>query len=532
MTRFARRLAVVRRAPKPIAAVAALVVAAGIVALPSSGAGGAPPHAARTRNPAAASSGAVLPTMSCADLASHDLTGLRDAPTSITATTPVAATGSTPAYCDVTGYVAPQIQFEVRLPLTTWNGRYYQTGCGGFCGVVPISSCGQALDRNFAVGAENTGHVGTDGLWAYHNRPAEIDWGYRSPHVVSIAAKALIKVFYGKSPAYSYFQGCSTGGRQALSEAQRFPHDFDGIIAGDPANRQNYLAPIAQGWVEPVNRDRRGNLILPKDKLPLLHDAVLSKCDALDGREDGVLDNPSRCTFDPGSLRCRRGEERSGCLTSAQVRVVRDFYSGPRNSHGRILMRGLPLGSELGWGIYDIGTDTSLSGAGNFATQVLRYLAFRRDPGPSYQISDFSLDHDIRKLHYMARIYNADNPDLRRFRAGGGRLILYHGFADPLISPYSTINYYRAAARLGRGLARTQRWVRLFMLPGFITAQEGRAPTRSTGWTISPTGWNADRHPHRRGHQGRLDDPAGPAPVPGASVELSPRRVRRARIAR
>ncbi len=189
---------------------------------------------------------ASQPVMACADLVGQALAGLRGAPTSVTSATVVPASGTTPEYCDVKGYVASQIQFEVRLPTGTWNGRYFQTGCGGFCGYVPISSCATALDRNFAVAAENSGHVGSDALWAYNNRRLEIDWGYRSPHVVSIAAKALIHRFYGETPRYSYFQGCSTGGRQALMEAQRFPHDFDGIIGGDPANRQNYLAPLAK----------------------------------------------------------------------------------------------------------------------------------------------------------------------------------------------------------------------------------------------------------------------------------------------
>lgn len=404
--------------------------------------------------------------MDCASLATHDFTTLRDAPTSITSAKTVAASAGTPAYCDVTGYIAPQIQFEVRLPTATWNGRYFQTGCGGFCGIVPISSCGQALNANFAVGAENTGHVGSDGLWAYNNRPAEIDFGYRSPHVLSIAAKALIDVYYGQQPAYSYFQGCSTGGRQALSEAERYPTDFNGIVAGDPAMRQNYLAPIAQGWVERVNRDRNGHLILTTDKLPLLHDAVLATCDALDGRTDGVLDDPTRCHFDPGTLTCTSGQDPTTCLTPAQVAVVRDFYGGPRTSGGKVLMAGLPFGSELGWAGIDIGTETSLSGAGNFATQVLRYLAFKKDPGPTYTIQDFNMNTGFAKLRYMARIYNADNPDLRAFRAAGGKLILYHGGADPLISPASSTQFYDDAVKIGGGLTATQRWFRMFLLPG------------------------------------------------------------------
>jgi hypothetical protein len=451
-----------------------------------------------------ASRPAVQPVMACTALAGQDFAAVPGAPTSITGAAVVPASGGTPEYCRVTGYVAPQIQFELRLPTTTWNGRYFQTGCGGFCGVIPIAGCAQALDADFAVAAENSGHVGGDALWAYDDRPLEIDWGYRSPHVVSIAAKAVIARFYGRGPAYSYFQGCSTGGRQALMEAQRFPHDFDGIIAGDPANRQNYLAPIAQGWVERANRDANGHLILTSDKLPLLNRAVLSDCDGLDGHADGVLDDPRACAFDPGSLECAPGQAPAECLTPAQVAVVRKIYAGPTDRHGRSLFPGLPRGSELGWAGIDIGSDTSLSGAGNFALQVLRYLAFKRDPGPSYQLTDFDFDRDPPKLRYMARIFNSDDPDMRAFRNAGGKLILYHGFADPLITPYSTIDYYRDAAAVSGGLAATQRWFRLFLLPGvyhcaggpgadtvdWLTAirqwvEDGRAPATTTARKLS-----------------------------------------------
>jgi hypothetical protein len=154
----------------------------------------------------------------------------------VASATAVAASGATSAYCEVQGTIGA-IRFTMRLPIAAWNGRYFQTGCGGFCGAVPIASCGQALTRGFAVAAEDTGHVGTqgNGIWAYNNRRAEIDFGYRSPHLMAQAGKALTERFYGQAPSYSYFQGCSTGGRHALSEAQRYPDDFDGIIAGAPA---------------------------------------------------------------------------------------------------------------------------------------------------------------------------------------------------------------------------------------------------------------------------------------------------------
>lgn len=430
---------------------------------------------------------ATLPVTSCSALAGADLAGLKDAPTSISGARVVAAASGTPEYCSITGYVAPQIQFEVRLPTQTWNGRYYQAGCGGFCGSIPISSCTGALNANFAVAAENSGHVGSDALWAYNDTELQNDWAYRSPHVVSIAAKALIELFYGQPAAFSYFQGCSTGGRQALMEAQRYPDDFDGIIAGDPANRQNYL-PVAQGWVEVVNRDRQGHLILTNDKLPILNAAVLAKCDTLDGHADGVLDDPRQCHFDPRTVECRANQDPQTCLSAEQVGVAQKFYDGPRTKNGTSLFPGLPVGSELGWAGIDIGTDTSLSGAGNFAQNVLRYLAFPKDPGPSYQLSDFDFNHDVPKLKKMAKVYNSDDPDMRTFRNAGGKLILYHGFADPLITPYSTISYYDDAVKRSGGLTATQDWFRMFMVPGMYHCAGGPG-AGTVDWLAAVQNW-------------------------------------------
>jgi hypothetical protein len=427
----------------------------------------------------------VLPVSTCSSIAGHDFATLKGAPTSVTSATVVAATTASPAYCDVLGYVQPQIQFEVRLPTTTWNGDFFQTGCGGFCGAIPISSCGQALNTNFAVAAENSGHVGSselDGLWAYNDagHQLEIDFGYLSPHVVALASKALIDYFYGQPPAYSYFDGCSTGGRQALSEAERYPLDFNGIVAGDPALQQNYL-PIEQGWVERVNRDAHGNLILTDAQLPLLHNAVLAKCDLLDGHADGVLDNPSKCHFNPGTLTCRANQDPTMCLTPAQIKVVRDFYQGPTTSSGKVIMPGLAVGSELGWAGTDIGTNTTPSGAGAFATQVLDYLAFPKDPGPKYTIEDLNLNTAMKQLSTMAKIYDADNANLTAFHKDGGKLMLYHGGADPLISTQTSVNFYNAAVKINGSLRSTQKWFDFFELPGVFHCTGG-AGASTVNW--------------------------------------------------
>ncbi|MGY1914426.1 tannase/feruloyl esterase family alpha/beta hydrolase [Blastococcus sp. SYSU DS0973] len=379
----------------------------------------------------------------------------------------VPAVAGTPEHCDLGGRIG-NIGFRMQFPTESWNQRYFQTGCGGFCGYIPIDSCGDALSRGYAVAAEDSGHQDQrDGSWAHDNRQAEIDWGYRSPHVVAVAAKQYIERFYGQAPTYSYFQGCSTGGRQALSEAQRYPDDFDGIVAGAPALYQNYLAPLSQGYLETVNRRADGTVILPTTKVPVVAAAALERCDGRDGAVDGVIADPEGCDFDPGTLQCDGDVDQPDCLTSAQIDVVRAFYAPPVDDRGRQLYPGgLVVGSEAGWPGWSIGTDTALSGGGNYAQQVLQYLAFPKDPGPGYSLSDFDPTRDAPKLRSMAQIYNADEVKLRHFERAGGKLLVWHGWADPLITPEGTINYVRDAVAANGGRAATEDWMRLFLLPG------------------------------------------------------------------
>ena len=451
-------------------------------------AGAAVPAQAAAGSPSAAKPPA--PALGCDQMVGQKVSVTGDVARVATATA-VAASGATSAYCEVQGTIGA-IRFTMRLPITDWNGRYFQTGCGGFCGAVPIASCGQALTRGFAVAAEDTGHVGTqgNGIWAYNNRRAEIDFGYRSPHLMAQAGKALTERFYGQAPSYSYFQGCSTGGRQALSEAQRYPDDFDGIIAGAPALYQNYLAPLSQGYLETVNRREDGTVILTQAKARVLAAAVVAACDGTgDGKIDGVVGNPDACSFDPGTIQCAGDTDAANCLTAEQVRVARAFYAPPVDDRGRQLYpAGMARGSEAGWPGSSIGTDTALSGGGNYAQEVLRYLAFPVDPGPDYSLFDFDPTRDAQKLTPMAQVYNADNPDLRRFDKSGGKLIIYHGWADPLITPGGTINYVRDAMAKSGGRAVTEDFMRLFLLPGVYHCNGG--PGEDTvDWLTSIQQW-------------------------------------------
>lgn len=428
------------------------------------------------------------PSQRCAELVGSTVRAAGDRAV-IESATLVPAAGEQSAFCDAKGIVG-NIRFQMQFPTEGWNNNYFQTGCGGFCGSVPIDSCGEALSRGYAVAAEDSGHQGgSDGSWALNNRRAEIDFGYRSPHVVAVAAKKFITDFYGRPPIYSYFQGCSTGGRQALSEAQRYPDDFDGIVAGAPALYQNYLAPLSQGYLETVNRDAAGKVILPAGKAPVVGAAVLRACDAEDGRTDGVVGDPDTCDFDPASLLCPGDVDGPDCLTSAQVDVVRAFYAPPVDDRGRQLYPGgLVVGSENGWPGWSIGTDTAFSGGGTFAEQVLRYLAFPNDPGASYSLYDFDPTRDAPRLNAMARIYNADDVTLRRFERHGGKLLVWHGWADPLITPAGTIEYVRDAVAANGGRAATEDWMRLFLLPGVYHCAGGPGED-SVDWLTTIENW-------------------------------------------
>jgi hypothetical protein len=369
-----------------------------------------------------------------------------------------------PEYCDVTGYVEPQVAFELRLPTRTWNGRYLQEGCGGFCGVIEIDQCADALDQDFAVAAENMGHVGQAGeqgnypLWG--NVPAlRVDYGDRSTHVVAAAAKAIIARYYGSGPAFSYFRGCSTGGREGLAEAVKHPEDFDGIIAGDPA-LPGTAGTISGVWEARLVVSRDGVATFSPAKLADLHAAVTRACPGLDGVTDGNPD-PRDCRVDLAKVACPPGQDRDDCLTPHQLDVARQLYDGPRDSHGRRLYPGWMLpGTELGWRSPPSGT---LSDA------YVTYLAFTPNPPPSFTMWDIDLERDIPRSEATAALYDPvaphEAPDLARFQALGGKLILYHGWADGMSSLESLDFYGRVVARDG-GADRVKNFFRVFMIPG------------------------------------------------------------------
>jgi feruloyl esterase len=413
--------------------------------------------------------------------ACEQLAGLRieNAPgrsdTNLLSTAVVPARAGLPAYCRVLGYVRPAINFEARLPLEGWNGKFHMAGCGGFCGFVDadragfINAINYALKRGYAVSATDAGHWGsgvTDARWAHDNRPAEVDWGSRAVHETAQVTRALIEAFYGQAPDYAYFQGCSTGGRMAAMEAQRFAEDFDGIISGAPALDYTGLVATFFAWVTQANAGPDGKLIGPDD-VDLIQRAVLEACDAGDGLADGLIRDPRACDFDPTTLQCPAGGG-TGCLSEAEVAVLEKWYGGAKNAAGEQLYPGgIPLGSEPFWRLWLTG---DAQGGGGlipyFGEDFLRYMAFADDPGPAYSIHQFDFEKDPARLDVMGAIYNATDPDLSAFRQAGGKLLMWHGWADTIVPPQLTVDYYeQVEARMG-GRAATGDFFRLFMIPG------------------------------------------------------------------
>jgi hypothetical protein len=422
----------------------------------------------------------VAPRLDCAALTPigtaprpgvADFTRIPGAPTRVTSATLVAATAATPEFCDVRGYVAPQVQFDLKLPTKTWQGRYLQSGCGGFCGAVGSPSfptCDLQPGGDFAVAATDDGHVagGTDGLWGVNDQQLRVDFGSQAPHVLSLAAKAIVKAFYGVGPRFSYFQGCSDGGREALIEAQRFPGDFNGIVAGAPANIWAPLLAESLAWNARANMDANGNQVLTASKLPALHDAVIKACDGLDGLVDGQIDDPRACRFDPASMRCPSGVDQPTCLSPAQVETVRKLYAGPTDSAGRRLYPGgEPFGSELAWVPWVVTPPGFQSLDSGFSDSYLKFLGFPIGQ-PASSLADFQFTvAEFDRLRAAGQLYNATNADLTAFRQRGGKLIIWHGWADPAIAPDGTPTYYEAVQDRMGGLQAVQRFARLFMIP-------------------------------------------------------------------
>ena len=426
---------------------------------------------------------ALTPVVDCAAVAGLDLTGVTDARVTIRSAI-VKTTGAPAPYCAVEGTIAPANTFALRLPTTGWTQRYLQTGCGGLCGTSEINytqaaTCAPVADGSIASATTDMGHQGkADGSWAAGNPQAQIDFAYRGVHVTAQVAKAIITKFYGHAPAYNYFDGCSDGGREALMEAQRYPDDFDGIAAGAPASNMVVQNTFHHAWNVLADKDAKGNFILLADKLPLIHAAVLARCDGLDGVVDGVLDDPRACQFDPASLVCKAGQAATKCLTSAESMVVRRLHDGATDANGQRLEQEIAheWGSELDWTLFVPAAQGETPASETIALSFLRYLAYFNVADPDYQLSDLEFtESSFWKTVQTSSYLSATDPDLSRFERSGGKLLLWHGWADQHISPQATLQYYQAMRETMGGDA-VDRFAQLYLFPGVAHCSGGLGP--------------------------------------------------------
>jgi feruloyl esterase len=310
------------------------------------------------------------------------------------------------------------------------------------------------------------GHKGATalGLWAQDNLSARFDWGFRATHVTALAGRALVRAYYGKLPARSYMYGCSTGGYQGLVESQRFPWDFDGIVAIAPDADSEADVSMRQVWMYRNLFDEHGKPIFTTADLALLHRAALKACDEGDGVKDDIIGNPFGCKFDPAVLACQPGHA-NGCFTARQIEAARNIYAGPHTSSGvAISTHGVFPGSEMDWATEPHASDE--------VAQLFQYILYWPAPGRSWTVKDFDFDRDYKRLG-LGALYTDDNPDLRRFKGAGGKLLVAQGGADGLEIPHAIFDYYETVERAMGGRPATMDFFRLFLVPGMRHCSAG-----------------------------------------------------------
>jgi feruloyl esterase len=374
-----------------------------------------------------------------------------------------------PAFCRVEATLRPSsdsdIKIEAWLPVSGWNGKLQSVGNGGWAGFISYAALARGVAEGYAAASTDTGHLGNTGSFAFGHPEKMTDFGYRSEHEMTVVAKAIIAAYYGDGPRISYWNGCSTGGRQGLTEAQRYPTDYNAIIAGAPANNRMHIYVWSLWIAQAVHRGETS--YIPPSKYAMIHEAVVEACDALDGLKDGLISDPRRCHFDPKVLACKDGDGPS-CLTSQQAEVARKIYSAAKNPRtGQEIYPGLEPGSELGWANHAGPQPLS------YATDGFKYVVFKN---PDWDFRTLNLDSNVTLADQVDNgTTSAMDPNLREFFGHGGKLLMYHGWSDPQVSPANTINYYTSVLK-AMGAATTAGSIRLFMLPGMGHCGGGEGP--------------------------------------------------------
>jgi feruloyl esterase len=384
-----------------------------------------------------------------------------------------------PAFCRVAATLKPSadsdIKMELWMPLANWNGKFQAVGNGGWAGAIsymggdaaanggPGGMAG-ALQNGYATASTDTGHDDAGAKFALGHPEKLIDYAYRAIHEATITSKAILAAFYGAPPKLSYFNGCSTGGRQALVEAQRYPEDFDGILAGAAANPKAHLDAWRVWMAQAMFKDE-GSYI-PATKYSLIHEAVLGRCDALDGVKDGLIENPMQCHFDPAVLQCK-GADGPQCLTKPQVAAAQIIMAPARDRHtGSLIFPGFEPGNELGWG-------QLLRGPGPYdtATDDFRYVIFG-NPNWDWRTFDLERDTALADKAVTGTLESVD-ANLTKFAQRGGKLLIYHGWADQDIAPQASVNFYKTTSKATKA---SSDWIRLFMMPGMQHCRGGEGP--------------------------------------------------------
>lgn len=402
----------------------------------------------------------------------------------------VAADKGVPAHCEVKAVMRPsadsEIQLAVWLPAEGWNGKFLGVGNGGYAGSISTGGLVEAVKNGFASASTDTGHKasgGVDASWALNHPEKIIDFAHRAIHLMTVQGKAMATAYYGEAPKKSYFISCSNGGRQALMEAQRYPEDYDGIVAGAPANDWTHLMTNAAKDSQALLKDPAS--YIPAKKLPAIQAAALKACDKNDGVEDGVIENPGKCKFDTAVLACQ-GAENDQCLTAPQLKALASVYGGLRDAKGKYVYPGYAMSGEAeqgGWGPWISGPGPEKSAMYLFSTNFFRYMVYN---DATWEPKNFDLKKDLAAARKAGAVLSSVDPDLRKFQARGGKLILYHGWCDAAIPGQAVIDYYNSVVKK-MGAKNTGQFVRLFMAPGMQHCGAGAGPN-SFGQGGAPKG--------------------------------------------
>jgi feruloyl esterase len=419
-----------------------------------------------------------------AQMACHDLAKLSGGQLTIIKAETVAAAGNVPAFCRVTGVIAPEIQFEVALP-ANWNRRIYMRGNGGFAGeqlAAPprVAQRNAALAHGFVAVQTNTGHdAQSEPLATFApNLQKTIDYSFRAVHATIETAKRVARAYYDRPASYSYWDGCSTGGRQGLMSAQRYPGDFDGIIAGAPV--LNFTGTMLQfAW----NMRALAKTPISFAKIERVSQAVYKKCDAIDGAADGLIDDPKKCNFDPAAdlPKCSGGET-ADCFTAGQIETLKAIYAGV-TSNGEPHFPGVPVGAEKigtpflspaappesGWSFWLLAKEGPTRQF-EYGETFFRYMAFGK-ANPAYDFRALDFDKDPARMSALSAMLDATNPDLAAFKSRGGKIVMYFGLADTALTPYMGIDYYEQVMK--KTGAETKDFMRLFLVPGMFHCRGG-----------------------------------------------------------